>query len=95
MIASKNEEIPTDPLVFQEYQRHDEESSTDLDPCEGQWLIEYHKQSALGKDDFGNENDNGNDTLSTFVIVPNVNNNYSHDQTIVLNSYFDQPASIQ
>jgi hypothetical protein len=67
----------------------------DLDPCEGQWLIEDHKQSTLGKDDFGNDTDNGNDTLSAFVIVPNVHSNYCHDQTTVLNSYFDQAAIIQ
>jgi hypothetical protein len=95
MIASKNEEILAEPPFFQADQRQDEESSTDLDPCEGQWLIEYHKQSTLGKDDFGNDTDNGNDTLSAFVIVPNVHSNYCHDQTIVLNSYFDQAAIIQ
>jgi hypothetical protein len=95
MIASKNEEILTDPPVLQADQRHDDESSVDLDPCEGQWLIEDHKQSALGKDDFGNDTDNGNNTLSAFVIVPNVHSNYCHDQTIVLNSYFDQAAIIQ
>jgi hypothetical protein len=95
MIASKNEEILTDPPVLQADQRQDDESSADLDPCEGQWLIEDHKQSTLGKDDFGNDTDNGNDTLSAFVIVPNVHSNYCHDQTTVLNSYFDQAAIIQ
>ena len=67
----------------------------DLDLCEGQWFIEDHSQLAFEEDDPGNDTNNGNDTLSAFVIVPNVNNNYSHDQTIVLNSYFDQAASIQ
>jgi hypothetical protein len=95
MIASKNEEILTDPPVLQVDQRQDDESSADLDPCEGQWLIEDHKQSTLGKYDFGNDTDNGNDTLSAFVIVPNVHSNYCHDQTTVLNSYFDQAAIIQ
>jgi hypothetical protein len=35
------------------------------------------------------------DTLSAFVIVPNVHSNYCHDQTTVRNSYFDQDAIIQ
>jgi hypothetical protein len=49
MIASKNEEILADPLVFQEDQRQDDESFANLDPCEGQWLIEDHKKLSLGK----------------------------------------------
>jgi hypothetical protein len=49
MIASKNEEILTDPLVLRADQIQDDESSVDLDPCKGQWLIENHKQSTLGK----------------------------------------------
>jgi hypothetical protein len=47
MIASKNEEILAGPLVLQVDQRQDDESSVDLDPCEGQWLIEDHKQSVM------------------------------------------------
>jgi hypothetical protein len=43
LIASKNEEILTEPPVLQADQRQDDESSVDLDPCEGQWLIEDHK----------------------------------------------------
>jgi hypothetical protein len=43
----KTEEILTNPPVLQVDQRHDDESFVDLDPCEGQWLIEDHKQLAL------------------------------------------------
>jgi len=41
-----------------------------------------------------NNNDDGNDTLSAFVIVPNVHSNYCQDKTTILNSYFDQDAII-
>jgi hypothetical protein len=33
MIASKNEEILTGPLVLQDDERQDDESYVDLDPC--------------------------------------------------------------
>jgi hypothetical protein len=95
MIASKNEETIADPPFFQTDQRQDEKSFADIDPCEVQWLIENHTQSYFEKDDFGNDTDDGNDTLNSFVILPNVPSNYYHDQTIVLNSYFDQDVSIQ
>jgi hypothetical protein len=52
-------------------------------------------QLGLGKDDFDNDTDNGNDTLSAFFFVPNVHSNYCHDLIIVLNSYFDQDSIIQ
>jgi len=44
MIASKNEEILTNPPILQVDQSQYDESSTDIDPCEGQCLIEDHKQ---------------------------------------------------
>jgi hypothetical protein len=75
-------------------EQHDDEI-VDLDLCEGPQLIEDHTQSTFEKDDLCNNNDDGNDTLSAFVIVPNVHSNYCHDQTTVLNSYFDQAAIIQ
>jgi len=74
-------------------EQHDDEI-VDLDLCEGPQLIEDHTQSTFEKDDLCNNNDDGNDTLSAFVIVPNVHSNYCHDQTIVLNSYFDQATII-
>jgi hypothetical protein len=94
IITSKNEEIFAELPFFQADQRQGDESSADLDPCKGQCLIEYHKQSALGKYDFGNDTDNGNNTLRAIVIVPNFHSNYYHNQTNTLNSYFDQASII-
>jgi hypothetical protein len=90
---SKNEEILANPPNFQVDQRQDDETSVDLDLHKGQWLIEDHTQLDFEEDDFGNDTDNVNYT--TFIIMPNVSSDYCHDQTIVLNSYFDQAVSIQ